>query len=66
MQDVWSLLRGKAPEWLRRTSAYRSGAVRTLQEQTDEGFGLDGEILEPDGKTDFTIKAGPPVSFLYA
>jgi hypothetical protein len=66
MRAVWTLLRGKAPEWLRRSSAYQSGAVQTLQMQTNESFVLDGEILEPGDKTDFTIQAGPPVSFLYA
>ena len=66
MRAVWTLLRGKAPEWLRRSGAYQSGSVQTLQMQTAESFVLDGEILEPGENEDFTILAGPAVSFLYA
>lgn len=66
MRAVWSLLRGKAPEWLRRMPAYQSGSVQTLQMHTAEAFVLDGEILEPGEDEDFTIEAGPVVSFLYA
>lgn len=66
MRAVWALLRGKAPEWLRRMPAYQSGSVQTLAIQTTESFVLDGEILEPGEGQDFTIQAGPVVSFLYA
>lgn len=66
LRAVWTLLRGKAPEWLRHSPAYQSGAVQTLQIQTDENFVLDGEILEPGKNADFTIQAGPAFSFLYA
>ena len=66
LRAVWTLLRGKAPEWLRRIPAYQSGSVQTLQMQTTESFVLDGEILEPGKNEDFTILSGPVVSFLYA
>ncbi|MFT8419145.1 MAG: diacylglycerol kinase family protein [Acetobacter sp.] len=66
MRAVWTLLRGKAPEWLRRTPAYHSGSVQALEMQTSESFVLDGEILEPGENRDFTILSGPVVSFLYA
>lgn len=66
MRAVWTLLRGKAPDWLRRTQAYQSGSVQELGMQTTENFVLDGEILEPGENKDFTILSGPVVSFLYA
>ncbi|MFT9066644.1 MAG: acylglycerol kinase family protein [Acetobacter syzygii] len=66
MRAVWTLLRGRAPEWLRRTPAYQSGSVQILKIQTTDSFVLDGEILEPGEEEDFTILAGPVVSFLYA
>lgn len=66
MRAVWTLLRGKAPEWLRRTPAYQSGSVQALEMRTTESFVLDGEILEPGENEDFTILSGPVVSFFYA
>ena len=66
MRAVWTLLRGKAPEWLRRAPAYTSGSVQVMGMQTAENFVLDGEILEPGERQDFTILSGPVVSFLYA
>ncbi len=66
LRAVWTLLRGKAPEWLRRTPAYQSGSVQVLGMRTTESFVLDGEILEPGESGDFTILSGPVVSFLYA
>ena len=62
----WHLLRGRVPEWLRRSSAYKSGNAEILTVCTNQPFVLDGEIIQPAENDCLTVKAGPEVSFLRA
>ncbi len=59
---LWSLLRGRAPEWLRASSDYHSFGVGHIELDLTRDFVLDGEIY-PSGPSGLRLETGPSIDY---
>lgn len=62
---LWSLLRGRSPQWIRDSGTYRSHGVEGLHIQLQAAFILDGEAYEP-GPDGIWLAAGPTIDYFRA
>jgi len=58
---IWSLMRGRAPGWMRASDDYESGCVERLSICGEVGFVMDGEVYE--GR-ETVLSRGPRFRFL--
>lgn len=60
----FSLLRGRAPQWLKDAEDYRSGGAFRIDLKLSERFVLDGEVFEPGPSGKVTLGTGPRLEFV--
>lgn len=64
---LFNLLRGRAPQWLRKHADYVSGIVeKGMILETDSDFVLDGEVFSPAPDGRLKLERGPLFRFLHA
>ncbi|MFD2264604.1 diacylglycerol/lipid kinase family protein [Lacibacterium aquatile] len=62
VRALYTLLRGKAPDWMRQGDSYRSHGVSELHIQLANGFVLDGESYAT-GPSGLRIATGPTFDY---
>ncbi len=65
LQATWSLLRGRAPSWLRESRDYSSGRAGELIVTCKGDFVLDGERFAPGASNRIKLSEGPEFGFIH-
>ncbi|WP_227004191.1 diacylglycerol/lipid kinase family protein [Kozakia baliensis] len=65
VRATWSLLRGRAENWLRQSPDYASGCVQDMWLHSPSDFVLDGEVLSPGEGGVIKLSRGPRFTFLH-
>jgi hypothetical protein len=66
LSATWSLLRGQAAPWLRRSEHYRSGSARQIALRLAGKFVLDGEMFAAGEDETIRLSLGPAFEFVRA
>jgi len=61
---LFSVLRGRAPDWLREASDYHSGSADTILLELNHRFVLDGETFEPGPSGKVELRSGRVLDFV--
>jgi hypothetical protein len=61
---LYSVLRGRAPNWLREADDYHSGSADTIALELHHRFVLDGELFEPGPSGKVELRSGRVLDFV--
>jgi hypothetical protein len=61
---LYSVLRGRAPDWLREADDYQSGSADTIALELNHRFVLDGETFEPGPSGKVELRSGRVLDFV--